>query len=80
VQVLDWSIPKRNKKLVVVCLVRNVEYARFLKMFCSVISQTYKDWGMIIIDDVSDNGLPIFIDNIIRAYSEKITFIKNRVW
>lgn len=76
----DWTIPKRNEKLVVVCLVRNVDYARFLKMFCSVVSQTYKDWGMIIIDDVSDNGLPVFIDNIIRAYSEKITFIKNRVW
>lgn len=76
----DWTIPKRNEKLVIVCLVRNVEYIRFLKMFCSVISQTYKDWGMIIIDDASDNGLPIFIDNIIRAYSEKITFIKNRVW
>lgn len=76
----DWTIPKRNEKLVVVCLIRNVEYARFLKMFCSVVSQTYNDWGMIIIDDASDNGLQIFIDNIIRAYSEKIIFIKNRIW
>ncbi|MDR2962391.1 MAG: glycosyltransferase [Bacteroidales bacterium] len=76
----DWTIPKRNEKLVIVCLVRNVENARFLKMFCSVISQTYKDWGMIIIDDASNNGLPIFIDKIIRDYSGKITFIKNRVW
>ena len=76
----DWTIPKRNEKLVVVCLIRNVEYERFLKMFCSVVSQTYKDWGMIIIDDASDNGLPIFIENIIRNCSQKITFIKNRVW
>jgi len=76
----DWTLPKRNEELVIVCLVRNVVYERFLKMFCSAISQTYKDWGMIIIDDASDNGLPIFIDNIIRGYSNKITFIKNRVW
>jgi glycosyltransferase involved in cell wall biosynthesis len=76
----DWTFPKRNEKFIIVCLVQNITYERFLKMFCSVISQTYTNWGMIIIDDASDNGLPIFIDNIIRAYSDKITFIKNRVW
>jgi len=76
----DWTIPKRNEKLVVICCLKNIEYARFLKMFCSVTSQTYQDWGMIIIDDVSDNGLPIFIDSIIKPYLSKITFIKNRVW
>jgi glycosyltransferase involved in cell wall biosynthesis len=75
----DWTSPKRNEELVIVCLVRNVAYERFLKMFCSVVSQTFTDWGMIIIDDASDNGLPIFIDNIIRGYSNKITFIKNQI-
>jgi len=75
----DWTIPKRNEKLVVLCCIRNVEYVRFLKMFCSVISQTYQDWGMVIVDDASDNGLPIFIDNIIKPYLSKITFVKNRV-
>jgi uncharacterized radical SAM superfamily Fe-S cluster-containing enzyme len=76
----DWTIPKRNEKIVVLCCLRNIEYARFLKMFCSVTSQTYKDWGMIIIDDASDNGLPMFIDNIIKPYLSKTTFIKNRIW
>jgi len=75
----DWTIPKRNEKMVVLCCLGNVEYVRFLRMFCSVASQTYQDWGMIIIDDASDNGLPIFIDNIIKPYLSKITFIKNRV-
>jgi len=75
----DWTIPKREEKLVILCCLRNVEYVRFLKMFCSVVSQTYQDWGMIIVDDASDNGLPIFIDNIIKPYMSKITFIKNRV-
>jgi len=75
----DWTIPKRNEEVVVICCLRNVEYIRFLRMFCSVASQTYQEWGMIIIDDASDNGLPIFIDNIIKQYSSKITFIKNRV-
>jgi uncharacterized radical SAM superfamily Fe-S cluster-containing enzyme len=75
----DWTIPKRNEKLVVLCYLRNIEYARFLKMFCSLLSQTYQDWGMIIIDDASDNGLPVFIDNIIKPYLSKITFVKNRV-
>ena len=75
----DWTIPKRNEKLIVLCRLRNVDYSRFLRMFCSVFSQTYQDWGMIIIDDASDNGLPLFIENIIRPYLSKITFIKNRV-
>ncbi|OAV75650.1 molybdenum cofactor biosynthesis protein A [Bacteroidales bacterium Barb7] len=75
----DWTIPKRNEDLVIVCLVRNVEYPRFLKMFCSVASQQYDNWGMIIIDDASTNGLPLFIENIIKPYSPKITFVKNRV-
>jgi hypothetical protein len=76
----DWTIPKRTEKLVILCRLRNVEYTRFLKMFCSVLSQTYQDWGMVIIDDASTNGLPIFIDSIIKPYLSKITFIKNRVW
>lgn len=76
----DWTIPKRQEKLVIICLVRNIENARFLKMFCSVISQTYKDWGMVLIDDASDNGLPDFIDELINPFRHKITFIKNRVW
>jgi hypothetical protein len=75
----EWTIPKRNEKIVVVCYVRNTPYAKFLRMFCSIVSQINTDWGMIIIDDVSDNGLPVFIDNLIQTYSEKITFIKNRV-
>jgi nucleoside-diphosphate-sugar epimerase/uncharacterized radical SAM superfamily Fe-S cluster-containing enzyme len=75
----DWTIPKRNEELVIICLVRNLTYPRFLKMFCSVISQTYENWGMVLIDDASDNGLPFFIDTVIQSHYEKITFIKNRV-
>lgn len=76
----DWTIPKRQEKLVIICLVRNIENSRFLKMFCSIISQSYKDWGMVIIDDASDNGLTDFIDKLVSSFKHKITFIKNRVW
>lgn len=75
----DWTLPKREEDLIVVCLVHNVEYARFLKMFSSIISQRYEKWGMIIIDDASTNGLSFFIEGIIRPYLSRITFIKNRI-
>ncbi|WP_298366421.1 glycosyltransferase [uncultured Lutibacter sp.] len=74
----DWSIPKRNEKLVVVSCFRNVSYNRFLRMWYSLMSQSYNDFGLILLDDNSDNGLPYLIDSLIKPYKERITFIKKR--
>ncbi|WP_111710174.1 glycosyltransferase [Lutibacter citreus] len=74
----DWSIPKRNEKLVVVSCFRNVSYDRFLRMWYSLMSQSYNDFGLILLDDNSDNGLPYLIDSLIKPYMDRITFIKKR--
>jgi len=74
----DWSIPKRNAKMVIICLLRDICFGRFLRMWYSVLSQTFSDWEMVIVDDLSTNGLPFFIENTIAAHRNRVTFIKNR--
>ncbi len=76
----DWTIPKREEPLVIVTLLRNVGYSRFIRMWNSVVSQQFKDFGWIIIDDDSDNGIGLLIENLIDMFGlkQKITFIKNR--
>jgi len=74
----DWTIPKRNEELVLVSCFRNIPFSRFLRYWHSVISQTYQDWGLILIDDASENGLNHFIRDLIRPFKDKVTFIENR--
>lgn len=74
----DWSIPKRNEKIVVVSCFRNVRIDRFLRMWCSLMAQNSTDLGVILLDDNSDNGLPYFIDSLIKPHLKKVTFIKKR--
>lgn len=74
----EWTIAKRREPMIIVTLVRDIEYGRFLRMWLSLISQTYRDWGLIIIDDNSGNGLELFIEQLVKEFSSKVTFIKNR--
>jgi teichuronic acid biosynthesis glycosyltransferase TuaG len=45
----------------------------------SIISQTYKNWKLIIVDDKSNDGTRELIEQFIRSskYKKKILFIKN---
>lgn len=74
----DWAIPKRNEALVIVCIVKNNSYSHFLRLWLSVIFQTETNWGAIIIDDASTNGLDIWIEHLIKPYQRRVTYIKNR--
>ena len=76
----DWTIPKRNEQFVIVTLLRNVEYSRFLRTWNSITSQKHENFGWIIIDDASDNGIHILIESLIKEspLKNRITFVKNR--
>jgi uncharacterized radical SAM superfamily Fe-S cluster-containing enzyme len=74
----DWAISKRNEKLVVVSCFRNIPLSRFLRFWYSLTSQTNQDWGLVLIDDASDNGVSHFIKELIKPYQNRITFIRNR--
>jgi len=74
----DWTLSKRNEKLVVVSCFRNIPLSRFLRFWYSLTSQTNQDWGLILIDDSSENGVSQFIKELIKPYQNRITFIQNR--
>lgn len=71
----DWCRPKRNEKMVVVSCFRNVSIPRFLRFWCSLMSQTFQDFGIILYDDCSDNGLPFFVEKLIKPYKDRVTFV-----
>jgi glycosyltransferase involved in cell wall biosynthesis len=64
--------------LVVISCFRNIPLSRFLRYWYSLISQTYQDWGLVLIDDASDNGISHFIKELIKPFQNRITFIQNR--
>lgn len=74
----DWAISKRNEKLVVVSCFRNIPLSRFLRFWYSLTSQINQDWGLILIDDASDNGISHFIKKLIKPFQNRVTFIQNR--
>lgn len=74
----DWAISKRNEKLVVISCFRNIPLSRFLRFWYSLTSQTNQDWGLVLIDDASDNGISHFIKELIKPFQNRITFIQNR--
>jgi broad specificity phosphatase PhoE len=73
----DWCIPKREEPYIFIICGRNVSPAKFYRCWQSLISQSRPYWGAIIIDDASTNGLPDYIDMLVKPYHDKITFIKN---
>ncbi len=74
----DWTGPKRNEKLVVVSCFRNISLARFLRFWHSLISQEFQEWGLVLIDDASENGISRFIREMLKPFQSKVTFIQNR--
>lgn len=71
----DWCKPKRSEKMVIVSCFRNVSIPRFLRFWYSIMSQSFQDFGVILYDDCSDNGLPLFIKSLIQPYQNRISFV-----
>lgn len=74
----DWTLNKRNEDLVILSCFRNIPLSRFLRFWYSLLSQTHSDWGLILIDDASDNGIAHYIEALIKSHRDRITFVKNR--
>ena len=74
----DWCLPKRKEKIVVISCFRNLTNDVFLRMWNSLSSQSFKDFGIILCDDKSDNELPDLIHSVINENRDKITYLANR--
>lgn len=75
----DWCIPQREEPYVFVTTIRNTSYDRFLRMFASLLAQDKEQWGLVLIDDASDNGLSLFIEYITKPFQDRVTFVRNRI-
>ena len=73
----DWAGPKRNEPFLFVICGRNVPVGRFKRCWDSVISQSVRDWGAIVIDDASDNGLADYAALLTEPYADRVTLIAN---
>lgn len=74
----DWCMPKRNEKLVVLSCFRNVRIDVFLRFWYSLMSQKFQEFGILLYDDHSDNGIPLLVEKLIAPYKGRVTFIKGR--
>lgn len=76
----DWCRPKRNEEMIVMSYFRNISPDRFLRFWCSLMNQSYQNFGLVLYDDDSNNGTSILIQKMIEPYKERITYIKGRNW
>lgn len=76
----DWCNPKRNEKMVILSCFRDISIDRFIRMWSSLMNQTFQDFGIIFYDDCSNNGISLLIEFIIKPFKDRITFIKGRTY
>jgi len=75
----DWTANRRNESMVVITRFRDVSLPRFLRFWYSLISQSFTDWGLILIDDASETRQTQIIRSLIKeGHQDKVTFIQNR--
>ena len=73
----DWKPPSRDEQFIFIICGRNLSNERFLRCWESLRSQRCHDWGAIIVDDASTNGMDRFIIESIHGHGN-VTFIRNR--
>ena len=73
----DWNLPRRREQFIFIVCGRNISNERFMRLWNSLESQRCRDWGAVIVDDASDNGLPGIIRTT-AGYSNRVTFVRNR--
>lgn len=72
----DWRYTLRDEQFIFIICGRNLSNERFLRCWDSVVSQRCPDWGAVIVDDDSSNGMHRFIRESIRGH-DNVTFIRN---
>lgn len=75
----EW-MPRRSEECILIVRGRNVPISKLRRCFESILSQSDQDWGIVVVDAGSDNGMDEYIDYIIkRNYGFRITFYRNVV-
>ena len=72
----DWNLPKRREQFIFIICGRNISNERYMRLWNSLENQRCRDWGAVIIDDASDNGLSAIIDST-AGVRNHVTVIRN---
>jgi glycosyltransferase involved in cell wall biosynthesis len=71
-----WLGPKRNEPFVFLICGRNVAPGRMWRCLDSLLRQTRRDWGAIVVDDASNEEFSQFLELLCRPHKECITFVQ----
>lgn len=74
----EWLEPKRAEDLVVVACGRNVGSGRVARFRDALLGQTYLSWGLVIIDDDSDDGGEAYLPRLCAAFGKRMTLVRRR--
>jgi hypothetical protein len=73
----DW-LPSRGEDCILVIRGRNVPISKLRRCFDSIASQTDQDWGLLVVDAGSANGMADYISEIIGPrFQERLTVYRN---
>lgn len=75
----DWIYPKRSEDFIIIMIGRNVSPAKLSRCFASLAMQTDQNWGLIVIDDNSNNASLDWILYLSDKYAHKMTLIKRYI-
>ena len=73
----NWAGPKRYEPFVFVICGRNVDPGRFKRCFESLVAQSEKDWGAVVVDDASINGFGDYAGMLLAPYGDRGTLVRN---
>ena len=73
----DWAGPHRREPYVFVVCGRNTAHGRFKRCVQSMVEQRGPEWGAVVIDDASANGLADHAEVLLADYKDRVTLIRN---
>lgn len=74
----SWCGPQRGERVVVVTTGRDVSPGRIRRCIDSLRAQTYSEWGVVAVDDASDNGSADVLEDACRDLVGLCTLVKRR--
>jgi SAM-dependent methyltransferase len=72
----QWLAPERNEPFIFQICGRNVPPGRMWSCLDSILRQTWRDWGAIIVDDASNEESSQFLELLCQPHAERITLVK----
>ena len=73
----DWAGPHRMEPYVFVVCGRDVAHGRLKRCIQSMVGQQGAEWGAVVIDDASTNGLADHAEVLLADYKDRVTLIRN---